>query len=112
MAHHSILLHARLVALVVVGIGPIKERCTGGRILSLARSLGATFSAADSNAEPAATFAASAHAPALAVSGEVTQYSSSLRVRRVALVAVCVGPIEECCTGERILFLARSRGAT
>ena len=81
----------------------MKERYTGGRLLSLTRSRGASFSAAVSNAKPAAACAASAHAPALAVSGKEAQYSSLPRAHLAALVAVCVGAIKEHCTGGRRL---------
>ena len=69
-------------------------------------------SAAASTAKPAAACVASAHALALAVSEEEAQYSSSLCARRAALVAVCVDPTKESCSGGRLLSLACRRGAT
>ena len=41
--HSSILLRARLAALVVVSLGPVEEGCAGGRLLSLVRSRGAKY---------------------------------------------------------------------
>ena len=61
-------------------------------------------STAASSAKLAAACAASAHAPALAVSGEEAQYSRFLRAHRAALVAVFLGPIKQRCAGERIVF--------
>ena len=93
------------VALVVVCLRPVEEHRTGERLLSLARSHGATFSAAASNAKLAAACAASTQARALAVSGEEAQYSSLMCARRAALVAVCLDPIERCCAGGRFLYI-------
>ena len=58
-------------ALVVVGLGPVEERCIGRGLLSslLSTQPWCDVSAAGSIAKPAAMCAASAHVPALAVSG-------------------------------------------
>ena len=106
---------ARRAALVVVSVGPIEEFCTGGRLLSMARSRGATFQLPPptSNAKPTTACAASAHAPALAVSGEEAQYSSLLRARRAALVAVYLGFLEGFYIGGGgVSFDARSRATS
>ena len=72
---------ARLAALVAVCIGAMKERCTGGRRLSFDTRPWCDVSGAASNAKPAAACAASAQAPALAISREEAQHSSLLRAR-------------------------------
>ena len=89
---------------------PHKERRTGGRLIRFGARPWYDVPAATFSANPATACAASAHAPALAVSGEEVQYSSFLRAHRAALVAVCLDHIEECCIGGGVLFFdARPR---
>ena len=72
----------RLVVLVAVGLYTMKQRCTGGMLLSFGARPWCDVSATTSNAKPSAVCEGSALAPSLAVSWKEPQYSSLLRTRR------------------------------
>ena len=100
--HSSLLLRARLIALVVVGSCPSERHCAGERPFSFGARPWCDVPAAVSNAKPASRVLRCAGAPTIAATREEAQHSSLLlRARLSALVVVGPCPLEGHCSGER-----------